>query len=370
MEETLRNTLIIISALVIGAIFIHGLWTIRKNKNPYKLKAKHQNMPDVSPSKDSQGFDQDGIGTIKVVSKAERELSNAPVLDADEIPEQAAPAPDYDEHPIPKDLNKHEPEIDLDDLPTISADADESNANVVTIAPQQQKELLPEEAQPTTQTEAAKQQAEPEAEPKPEPKPLYADPVIQAKPNMRKKIARSASVIKRNQMEMNFGDLTQIEPEDTEPEQVSTKQQTASAEVLIVSVVVPEDSVISGAALLPNLLTLGMKFGEMQIFHRHQDNAGNGDSIFSLANWLNPGSFDLDNMETFETRGVSLFMQLPNPEDPFKVFEQMLAAANHLATEFHGQLLDGNRSVFNKQTEQHYLSKIREFERKKRINQF
>ena len=33
MEDNVRNALIILSGVVIAAIFIHGLWTIRKQKN-------------------------------------------------------------------------------------------------------------------------------------------------------------------------------------------------------------------------------------------------------------------------------------------------------------------------------------------------
>ena len=72
-------------------------------------------------------------------------------------------------------------------------------------------------------------------------------------------------------------------------------------------------------------------------------------------------------METFVTQGISLFMMLPNAGNPFEVFEQMLSASKQLAAEFNGQLLDDKRSVLTKQTEQHYVTKIREFERKSRI---
>jgi cell division protein ZipA len=123
-----------------------------------------------------------------------------------------------------------------------------------------------------------------------------------------------------------------------------------------------------GAALLPTLLTLGLKYGEMNIFHRHEDNAGQGKVTFSLANIMNPGSFDLDTIETFATRGVSLFMTLPNAGDPFYVFEQMLNAAKQLAQEFNAQVLDEKRNILTKQTEQHYVNNIREFERISRVN--
>jgi cell division protein ZipA len=128
----------------------------------------------------------------------------------------------------------------------------------------------------------------------------------------------------------------------------------------------PANQIIHGAALLPSLLTLGLKYGEMNIFHRHQDNAGNGPVTFSLANMLNPGSFDLDTMETFATQGITLFMMLPNMGNAFEVYEQMLAAAKQLSQEFQAQLLDDKRNVMTKQTEQHYVSRIREFEIKNR----
>ncbi|MFB1000808.1 MAG: cell division protein ZipA C-terminal FtsZ-binding domain-containing protein, partial [Colwellia sp.] len=72
-------------------------------------------------------------------------------------------------------------------------------------------------------------------------------------------------------------------------------------------------------------------------------------------------------MERFTTKGISLFMTLPSVGDATVVFEQLLNAAKQLALEFGGQLLDDKRSVMTKQTEQHFTSKIREFERKNLI---
>ncbi len=67
MEDNFRNTLIIISAIVIAAIFIHGYWTIRKQKNPYKLKAKAEPIVHETRGFDGSGFDQDGVSKPKVV---------------------------------------------------------------------------------------------------------------------------------------------------------------------------------------------------------------------------------------------------------------------------------------------------------------
>ncbi|GGA82633.1 hypothetical protein GCM10011369_25780 [Neiella marina] len=152
---------------------------------------------------------------------------------------------------------------------------------------------------------------------------------------------------------------TEPEPEEevlAEPEQV-----------LILTVVAAPGDDLLGAELLPSLLTLGFKFGDMGIFHRHQDSSGQGKVVFSLANMVKPGTFDVDNMESFKTPGVSLFMTLPNAGEPTQSFNMMLNAAQKLARELKGQVLDDTRSVLTNQKIRHYQERIREFERKRLI---
>ena len=146
-----------------------------------------------------------------------------------------------------------------------------------------------------------------------------------------------------------------------------TAKSSIEPEVLVLNVRTPEGEPISGAALLPMLLTLGFKFGDQDIFHRHVNSNGKGPVLFSLANMFKPGIFDIDNLENFETQGVSLFMILPIEGDPHQVFNMMHNAARKLADEFGAQVLDGRRSVLTKQGLQQYVEKIREFERKRMI---
>ncbi|WP_394220381.1 cell division protein ZipA [Alteromonas gracilis] len=149
--------------------------------------------------------------------------------------------------------------------------------------------------------------------------------------------------------------------------QETAKSPSVEPEVLVLNVRMPEGEPIAGAALLPMLLTLGFKFGDQDIFHRHVNSNGKGPVLFSLANMFKPGVFDIDNLENFETQGVSLFMILPIEGDPHQVFNMMHNAARKLADEFGAQVLDGRRSVLTKQGLQQYVEKIREFERKRMI---
>lgn len=352
MEGNLRNALIILSGVVIAAIFIHGLWTIRKQKNPYKLKTSKEKVKPIDRSFDGSGFDQDGVGQVKVLKQV-----NEPQVESEKDFEQHISLEEishletgqsqqlYDELDTKEQMHEHEVAFELSE-----------------------PQAFPEETESSAQPVKEEISLEP---------PLYQQPVTQAKPAAKVKKSTTKKTptkaeVKRNQMEINFGDGLSLDDEKTpniDADIRVEKPATGALEtqVIILSVVMPANHQMSGAALLPTLLTLGMKYGEMNIFHRHQDNAGNGGVTFSLANMLNPGSFDLDSMETFATQGVSLFMTLPNAGDPFAAFEQMLAAAKQLAQEFNAQLLDDKRNVMTKQTEQHYVSKIREFDRQHRL---
>nr|GFD19356.1 hypothetical protein [Tanacetum cinerariifolium] len=86
----------------------------------------------------------------------------------------------------------------------------------------------------------------------------------------------------------------------------------------------PDDEEGSSAE---NILESGLRFGEMDIFHRHESMAGNGEVLFSMANAVKPGVFDLDDIDHFSTRAVSFFLGLPGPRHPKQAFDVMVAAA-------------------------------------------
>ncbi|KAF1053803.1 MAG: Cell division protein ZipA [Stenotrophomonas maltophilia] len=135
-------------------------------------------------------------------------------------------------------------------------------------------------------------------------------------------------------------------------------------EVLIINVISRDEGGFKGPALLQNILESGLRFGEMDIFHRHESMTGNGEVLFSMANAVKPGTFDLDNIDEFSTRAVSFFLGLPGPRHPKQAFDVMVAAARKLAHELDGELKDEQRSVMTAQTIEHYRQRIIEFERR------
>jgi cell division protein ZipA len=152
-------------------------------------------------------------------------------------------------------------------------------------------------------------------------------------------------------------------PEPTTKPAAEMPVEAEPLDVLVLNVVARDDNELDGVRLLPVLLTLGFKFGEMEIFHRHANSTGHGPVLFSLANMVNPGVFDVDNMEQFSTTGVSLFMRLPHNQGNIKTFNIMLNAAAKIAEEFDGQVLDGNRKILTNQLTNQYVERIRAVER-------
>ncbi|WP_226667245.1 cell division protein ZipA [Microbulbifer aggregans] len=140
-------------------------------------------------------------------------------------------------------------------------------------------------------------------------------------------------------------------------------------EVLILNIMAPQGDCFEGNDLLRVLLSSGLRFGEMNIFHYHCGEAGEGPALFSLANIVVPGTFDMSQMEDFVTPGVSLFLTLPAEVEALKALDTLLTVARNIAEQLGGELKDENRSVFTGQTAEHYRQRVMEFQRRKALAQ-
>lgn len=242
----------------------------------------------------------------KLKFRLDRSLSNLP--DEDSSPEVLGPSRVLDE--------PREPELDEHDLPSMSAPVRESRET----------------------PKRAKRQSEPQA---------------------------TDMNLKLDLDEPSFSSRDDF-PDDSPVPSFNGEAQDLPPveEVLVISVISRSESGFKGPALLQNILESGLRFGEMDIFHRHESMAGNGEVLFSMANAVKPGIFDLDDIDHFSTRAVSFFLGLPGPRHPKQAFDVMVAAARKLASELDGELKDDQRSVLTAQTIEHYRQRIVEFERR------
>jgi cell division protein ZipA len=409
MEDVLRWSLFILGTCAIAGVLVHGLWVSRKssskikNKTDSKASAKHRfsgksapgarkvvqpsfslDDDDLSAEKDSNGhwpspdeptdfdseqFDELGVGSSRVVN-AQQKAQHETLPDSSASQSAGVvPSDDTDPEPSSEDLV---PSVEEPGKPVIPS-ASKIYASVVT---------HPKPEYNTTQggTYGQSVQDVKKGHSLPEPPSFLmkkpGDKPVESKylapdtsPSASAGGKRKEPQPPKAQLRTDFQNKGGMNPrQKVQSESQSAPSETPAQEVLVLNVKAVGDQPILGSALLPMLLTLGFKFGDQEIFHRHVNANGKGPVLFSLANMFKPGVFDIDSLENFTTQGVSLFMILPIEGDPHQVFNMMHNAARKIADEFHGQILDGHRSVLSKQGLQQYVERIRDFERKRLAN--
>lgn len=110
-----------------------------------------------------------------------------------------------------------------------------------------------------------------------------------------------------------------------------------------------------GYDLLQTLLSSGLRFGEGQLFHRHQQPNGQGPVLFSLASATASGVFDLQNMGAMSVRGLCLFMHTSgNPAIDAERFDIMLDTGRQLSEALDAYLLDDQHKPLSDNSVQRY----------------
>jgi len=124
--------------------------------------------------------------------------------------------------------------------------------------------------------------------------------------------------------------------------------------IVTINVMAPKGQAFYGNDLQSIFRAHDYEFGSMSIYHCNHD----GLRVFSVANVVQPGSFDPDEMEMFETPGITLFMRLPVSLDADVAFDFLMREATELADELGGVLKDEDRGTLSKQTIQHMREDI------------
>ncbi len=106
----------------------------------------------------------------------------------------------------------------------------------------------------------------------------------------------------------------------------------------------------------------------MNIFHRYEGGHESGIAQFSIVNRVKPGTFDMGNINSFSTPGVSFFIQLPGPVEPMKAFDDMVDTAKCLVRNLSGELKDELGSAVTEQTLAHSRERIRQYQQKRLVS--
>jgi cell division protein ZipA len=137
--------------------------------------------------------------------------------------------------------------------------------------------------------------------------------------------------------------------------------------VVTLYVMAPGGVPFPGSFIMDAMSEARLEHGDMQIFHRQEAYNGGKRTLFSVANLVEPGTFDPDAMETFSTPGLVLFLTLPGPFDAVRAFDAMVESARSLAVSLKGTVCDATRSVLTNQTIGHMREDIIDFQLRQRI---
>ena len=165
-------------------------------------------------------------------------------------------------------------------------------------------------------------------------------------------------------MSENFSDDLEIQEDRyQQPAKDASSNGRDVLELLVLNVLAPTGTVYHGRSMVEAMQSQGLKYGDMNIFHRIDQKTKT--KLFSVANALEPGTFDLSDLGSVQSSGVTFFMQLPAPNDPSIIFDLMLNTARNLVLELGGSLKDEQLCVLTGQTVEHMRQRIADFSRRR-----
>lgn len=308
----MRDALLIVGGLLIVGVLAHGAWVAWRARRNDLRERYERNIPNL---------DLDDIDLLR----AELPSGGARVVSRPDVEPDAEPSADDDGDPVPVLLDP------VDQEP----DADAASRPVET-------------GEQTAEPEAVEDAAEPPPRSEPEQAPLFAGEPIVAQDRGGRRPADSRKPVRERkpaQQEEAAGGSEEPEIED----------------VLVINVLRRDGQLMPGSDLLEVVSEHGLRYGDMNIFHRH----GAGQRVdFSMANAVKPGTFDLGAIDELRTPGVTFFMRLPGPDQPMEAFDDLANVARDMARRLDAELKDERHSVMTAQTLEHCRQRIREFRRR------
>ena len=120
---------------------------------------------------------------------------------------------------------------------------------------------------------------------------------------------------------------------------------------------------LTGPDLVVAAEKAGLIYGHMSIFHRMVDKHPEQGPIFSVANLVKPGNFDLRTIKDLKTPGISFFMTLPGPLSALDAWDTMLPTAQRMAELLDAVLLDEERNALGRQRIANIRDDLRAYDR-------
>ena len=309
--QDLRLILVVVGAIAIIALLLHGFWTSRKERSKLfkdrPMKRRKQPNQDTLDSIDQPSFGEKTVAAQQLGSKSTTHETNEQFAARKSESSRVINTPNHDPH-----LTDSEVEIGT--------------------SARQEKSVQ------TKQFELE-----------------ISEPGLNSINTAEREEALVANTTEITQEAV--GEVKHPDGEKQESKLVG--EATKKDIVVVLHVAALQGQVLGGDLLLQSIFQSGFQFGERQIFHRQVDPSSSGQVLFSLANMVKPGSFEPEAMSDFTTPGVSIFMMVPSYGDSAQNFKLMLQTAQRIAADVGGVVLDEDRKMLTPHMIEVYHSRIR-----------
>ena len=130
-------------------------------------------------------------------------------------------------------------------------------------------------------------------------------------------------------------------------------------ELIISHTILSKGEYFTGRQLFDALESAGLFYGEMDIYHYPGDDSAETFALFSVANVVEPGTFNPHEAEALTTPGISMFMRLPTRIASYDAYEKFIHVAQNIAADLGGELCDETRSQLTQQAITYKKEQIR-----------
>ena len=347
MQE-LRFVLIIVGALAIAALLFHGLWTSKKEG-----KAKFGDKPLGKLDNDSLD-DAETIPNRSFAPEDDFEIIRKERKEPDFAVSPSAADPLIDSDPLtaPQPKEEQQDDIELNDLPSFSVEdpikvdsepehveqAVEPEVPSFGLTDEQKESHAGFKEQYGSFEEVAAEQVE--------------EPVVASEPMASQQTFTASEP---------FAAKESVAPQAAAPVEETKQDEELGLEVIVLNVHCAGEIPFVGTELFRSMENNGLTYGEMSIYHCFAQSADEPKVIFSVANMMQPGTLEHDDPADFTTKGISFFMTLPCYGQADQNFNVMLSAAQKIADDMGGNVLDESRNLMTPNRLSDYRKQIRDF---------